>query len=185
MVLLPTHTPVHAPSIIKGTLFGARGDSCSCNPCDCNPCRCGNSLVPQLPFWRASGCLIEEGHLGEATLSHLVILSLAQPDEAGIWNETLLVEYSATPDQIAGLLALFEDELESLPAELGPQPRGLRAVYRVPLTYVPDASRPFLQVTFTREHATLVRNSEKQGHFSPREWVYDGPMAVRGTMERS
>ncbi len=32
-------------SAVKGQTFGARKNSCSCDPCDCNPCGCNSSLV--------------------------------------------------------------------------------------------------------------------------------------------
>jgi hypothetical protein len=131
-----------------------------------------------------SGCVIEEGGVGDTNLSHRVLLSLAQPDEEGVWEEILLVEHGATPEHIAGLLALFEEDLESLPAEIGPQPRSRRAVYRAPLTYLADATRPLLCATLTRDQITQVRQSEQHGRAFPHEWIYDGPMALRGTIER-
>lgn len=184
MVLRPTSTSVHSPSVVKGVLFGARGGSCSCDPCDCNPCHCGDSTAPNPPLWRVSGCVIEEGYTGETDLSHLIVLSLAQPDEEGNWEEILLVEPEATAAQIAGLLAFFEDDLASLPAEIGPQPPARRAVYRAPLSYVHDATRPLLRATLTREQTARIRPGEQREHPFPREWVYDGPMALRGTIER-
>jgi hypothetical protein len=113
-----------------------------------------------------------------------VLLSLAQPDEEGAWEEVLLVEQEATPEHIAGLLALFEEDLASLPAEIEPQPRSRRAVYRAPLIYFADVTRPLLRVTLTRDQITQVRGSEQHGRAFPREWIYDGPMALRGTIKR-
>jgi hypothetical protein len=170
------------PVTVKGQFFGARGDSCSCDPCDCNPCRCGDGLHPNLPFWRVSGCVIEAGNLGNVELADLVLLSLSQPRETGEWQEFFLVANQATDEQIAGLLAILEDQLESLPAEIEPLPRSRRAVYRVPLEYRPDATRPFLHVALTRENCICVYADETDKQSWPREWIYDGPMALRGKL---
>ncbi len=184
MVLLPIQTVRRTQTVVKGTLFGARGGSCSCDPCDCNPCKCGDSVAPNPPLWRVSGCVIEEGSVGDTDLAHLVLLSLALPRADGVWEEILLVEKRTTPEQIAGLLALFEGELESLPAEIGLLPRSRRAVYRVPLNYRPDATRPLLCVMLVREQIIQVRASETDGQSWPRKWIYDGPMALRGGFEQ-
>ncbi len=180
MVLLPTQSAAGNQVVVKGMLFGVRGGSCSCDPCDCNPCQCGDAITPNPPLWRVSGCAIEEGWVGETDLSHLVLLSLAQPRDTGEWEEILLVENRATAEQIAGLLRVFEQELESLPAEVGPLPPTRRAVYRVPFDYRPDAARPFLRVALTQDQMTQVRASERDGESWPRAWTYEGPMALRG-----
>jgi hypothetical protein len=184
MVLFPTHTVRGTQAAVKGVLFGARGGSCSCDPCDCNPCKCGDSVASNPPLWRVSGCAIKEGSVGQADMTHLVLLSLAQPRADGTWEEILLVEKQATVEQVAGLLALFEEELESLPAEIGPLPRVQRAVYRVPLDYRPDAARPLLRVTLAHDSIICVRPSKQDECAFPREWSYDGPMALRGSFER-
>jgi hypothetical protein len=184
MVLLPAHPPVRTPLLVKGVLFGARGGSCSCDPCDCNPCRCGDSVAPDLPLWRVSGIFIEAGSRGALDLSHRLLLSLALPDKEGHWEEFLCVEQNVSPEHAEGLLTLFEEYLTSLPAELEPQLRSRRAVYRAPLAYMPDATRPLLRARVTREQITQIRPGALQAQAFPCEWVYDGPMAVRGTIAR-
>ncbi len=182
MILLTTQDVIRKHVIMRGTFFGARGGSCSCDPCDCNPCRCGDAVTPNTPLWRVSGCVIDEGMVGETNLAHLVLLSLAQPREEGEnaeWEEILLVDSSVTREQLAALLAIFEEELESLPTEIGPLPRYQRAVYRVPLAYTPDEKRPLLRVGLTPDQTVQVRASEKYGQSYPRARIYDGPMAVR------
>jgi len=185
MALLPAHPAVRTPLLVKGVLFGARGGSCSCDPCDCNPCRCGDSAAPDLPLWRVSGICIEAGQMGDLDLAHRLVLSLALPDEEGHWEEFLLVEQEVSPEHAEGLLALFEEDLASLPAELEPRLRSRRAVYRAPLTYVPDVTRPLLRARVTREQVTLLRPGALPALAFPYEWVYDGPMALRGTIVRS
>ncbi len=131
--------------------------------------------------------MIASGKVGATDLAHLVLLSLAQPREERErveWEEILLVDSQTTQEQITALLTIFEEELASLPAEVGPLPRYQRAVYHAPLTYIHDTQRSHLHVTLTRDQLTRVRASEKYGQSWPREWSYDGPMALRGEIER-
>ena len=184
MMLLPTQHVVQKRVSVKGKFFGARGSSCSCDPCDCNPCRCGDVVIPQPPSWRVSGVVIDAGNFDGTDLSHLVLLSLSLPRQEGEWEELFLVDQHASPEQIACLLAIFEEELESLPAEVEPFLRFRRAVYSTPIEYLPDEERPFLRVNTVRDRMTLVRASEQSEHVWPGVWVYDGPMALRGGFER-
>lgn len=184
MVLLPTYPVVRTPLLVKGVHFGARGGSCSCDPCDCNPCRCGDSAAPNLPLWRVSGIFIEDGQMGDLDLTHRLLLRLALPDTAGRWEEFLLVEQEVSPEHAERLLMLFADDLASLPAELEPQVPARRAVYRAPLAYVPDATRPLLHARVTREQVTQMRPGALPALDFPYQWVYDGPMALRGTIAR-
>ena len=107
---------------LKGEEFGARGCSgCSCDPCDCNPCNCGESLLPSFPAWRVSGYRMTSGVIQGVDVSQYLVLSLAQPIGEGAtdeWQEVILVDQQATPAQIEVLLAVCEDRLESIPAEV-------------------------------------------------------------------
>ena len=180
MVLSTTSTAALRSIVAKGQYFGARGGSCSCDPCDCNPCHCGDGAFPNPPLWRVSGCVIEAGQADEIELASLVVLSLALPRTGasdGSWEEFLLLDNRATAEQQAALLVLFEDELESLPAEIGPQPHLRRAVYSAPLDYQGDAYRPHLRANIALASLTRVRAGE--GEEWSFEWSYDGPMALR------
>lgn len=181
MVLSAASTTFSRSIVARGRLFGARGGSCSCNPCDCNPCRCGDAAFPNPPLWRLSGCAFEQGKAGEIDLAHLVVLSLALPrgDASGSWEEILLLDRRTTPEQQAILMALFEDELDSLPAELGPQPHARRAVYSTNLIYQADATRPHLSVDLTPATLTLVQAGVKREPGRETVWSYDGPVAWR------
>jgi hypothetical protein len=179
MVMTPQHPAFRTNVAVQGRFFGARGGSCSCDPCDCNPCHCGDALPPNLPLWRVSGCALSEGIVGEIDLSHLVLLSLAQPREDATWEEILLVDHRATSEQIEALLTLFDETLESMPAEVGSYARTQRAVYRVPIDYTPDEQRPLLRVNVSCQQLLLVRAGENQQSAWPCEWTYDGPMALR------
>lgn len=188
MVMTSPYTSLrtHTHGMVKGSLFGARGGSCSCDPCDCNPCHCGDALPPNLPLWRVSGCFIREGHVGETDLAHLILLSVALPGEenaASIWEEILLVDQRATPAQIDALLDLFDDSLESMPAEIETRPQTRRAVYRVSIVYIPDDQRPLLRVSATDEQMVLLRAAEDEPIARSHHWIYDGPMAPRGDLD--
>lgn len=181
MVLSTASAAVLRSTVVKGSFFGARGGSCSCNPCNCNPCHCGDAAFPNPPLWRVSGCAIEEGQAGTIDLAHLVVLALSLPrgEEDGSWEEVLLLDRRATPEQQAVLLALFDDELDSLPAELGPQPRVRRAAYSTDLVYQAHATRPHLHIDLMPATLTLVRAGEKNERAWSPVWSYDGPMALQ------
>lgn len=182
MVMTPLSLVLRTHNVLQGRFFGARGGSCSCDPCDCNPCHCGDALPPNFPLWRVSGCVLDKGMLGETDLSQLVLLSLAQPCQepySTTWEEILLVESRATPGQIEALLAIFDDSLESMPAEINTYTRTRRAVYRVPIDYTPDERRPLLHVHVIPEQLIQVRAGQNQQTSWPREWIYQGPMALR------
>lgn len=183
MVLSIRSAAVLRSTVVKGQFFGARGGSCSCNPCDCNPCKCGDSAFPDPPLWRVSGCAIDEGRVGEIEFASLVVLSLALPRSAardGGWEEILLLDSRATAEQRAVLQALFENELESLPAEIEPSSCVRRAVYATDLAYWIDAHGPHLRVNVTP--ASLVPLRTDEGEW-PSEWSYDGPMALREELQ--
>ena len=161
---------------IKGAAFGARGCSCSCNPCDCNPCTCGDEMRP--PRWRVSGCYIQSGTIDGKDASGLLLLSLAQPVEkrSTIWQETLLVDKNATEEQITTLLSIFEDQLESLPAEIETRILTKKAVYRTSMHYTTESGEPQLQIAFVPDAITRIRAGIA---VLPQPWSYQGPMALR------
>lgn len=182
MVMTPSSLVLRTSAVLQGRFFGARGGSCSCDPCDCNPCHCGDALPPNFPLWRVSGCVLHQSALGDIDLSQLVLLSLAQPCRepfSANWEEILLVAHSATPRQIEALLTIFDDGLESMPAEIETYTRTSRAVYRAPIDYTPDERRPLLRVQVIPEQLVQVRAGQNQQSSRPREWIYNGPMALR------
>ena len=170
-------------SAVKGKVFGARKDSCSCDPCDCDPCDCGDGLMPNYPSWRVSGYFVKDGTFHEQHLSEQILLGLAQPEQEGSqggWQEVILVGSETSLEQIHALLALFESDLNSMPAEIGAQPKVTRAVYRAALEYQMTEKGPYLRAAFSPERANLVR--EGSGEQKARAWIYDGPMALRGNI---
>jgi hypothetical protein len=172
---------------LQGEVFGARGCSgCSCDPCDCNPCNCGESLIPSYPAWRVSGYRITSGEIHGVDVSQHLILSLAQPVREGgtdEWQEVILVDQQATPAQIDALLAVCEDRLESIPAEVTSYVRRQRDVYQMAINYTHGTEGPILQVTFVKDQATLVREGANPAQIAFQAWVYDGPMALREILD--
>ena len=172
---------------IHGEVFGARGCSgCSCDPCDCNPCACGDSVTPAYPAWRVSGCMISAGEIHGVDVSQHLILSLAQPVREGTtdeWQEVMLVDQRATPEQIDALLAVCEERLASIPAEVKSYAHVQRAVYQAPMSYDHGAEGPVLHVAFAQEQAKLIRKGASPAQNTFRAWTYDGPMALRGSID--
>ena len=161
---------------IKTAAFGARGCSCSCKPCDCDPCTCGDEVRP--PLWRVSGYHIQSGTIDGSDVSGLFLLSLAQPSEKDntIWQETLLVDENATQEQIMLLLNIFEDQLESLPAEIEQRISARRAIYTVPMRYTLEKGENQLHVDFVPRASNRLREGASA---FPQPWSYHGPMAQR------
>ncbi len=174
---------------VKGETFGARGSSCSCDPCDCNPCNCGSddSLNPtNYPFWRVSGYYFRAGEIGGVSIAQRLLLSLSQPMRAGItddWQEVILVDSDATQEQVAALLAGFEEQLDSIPAEVGLLPNRQRAVYQIPMEYCAQGEYPHLHVSFVHDTMLLLRQDPAHLSDYPPEWTYDGAMALRTTFD--
>ncbi|QBD75345.1 DUF1326 domain-containing protein [Ktedonosporobacter rubrisoli] len=165
---------------VKGAAFGARGcSSCTCNPCDCNPCNCGDSV--SLPLWRVSGYAIESGEINGREVAHLLLLSLSQPAPTGNWQEVILIDDKASHEQAIAALALFEERMDSLPAELGASSKTPKAVYSVPMHYALTEAGPVLRVAFIPERAAQLRGAP----FEPLPWHYEGPMALRETFALS
>lgn len=172
---------------IRGEVFGARGCSgCTCDPCDCNPCTCGDSATPAYPAWSVSGYMITVGEIHGVAVSQHLVLSLAQPIYEGAtdeWQEVILVDQQATLAQIDVLLAVCEEHLESIPAEVKTYSRTQRAVYQAPMSYAHSAEGPVLHVAFVQEQAKLIRKGANPALNVFRAWTYDGPMALRGNID--
>ncbi|GCE31666.1 hypothetical protein KDA_71500 [Dictyobacter alpinus] len=182
-------TVIQQKYLLQGAVFGARGDSCSCNPCDCNPCKCADGVRGNdglsYPLWRVSGYYIETGTIQDIEVSDLSIMSLTQPvsvESNELWQEIFLIDARATSEQASALLSMFERQLDSVPAEVAPLPHTQRAVYRAQLAYHPAAEgNPTLHATFRPDQPSLLRASSDPQAYQARAWDYDGPMALRNT----
>lgn len=186
-------TAVQQRYSVKGDVFGARGEragsSCSCDPCDCNPCTCGSSVYgpPNYPLWRVSGYLVRVGSIHDVDVTEHLVLSLTQPvhpDQTDAWQEVILVDEKASNEQIAALLDVFEDRLESVPAEVTSLPSTKRAVYRASINYTAGGTNPVLHVDFTPNQQPW-RKAQDLDQQPARAWHYDGLMAFRGTFDLS
>jgi hypothetical protein len=143
-------------------------------------------VTPAYPAWRVSGYMITDGEIHGVNVSQHLILSLAQPAHEGAtdeWQEVMLVDQQATPAQIDALLAVCEDRLESIPAEVKTYSRTQRAVYQTPMSYAYSAEGPVLHVAFVQEQATLIRKGARPAQNTFEAWTYDGPMALRGSVD--
>lgn len=175
---------------VLGAAFGARRDSCSCNPCDCNPCQCGDGVNgtngPDYPVWRASGYVVSKGEVQSVDISGLLIVSVTQPVQEGrvdAWQEVILVDDTATDAQITALLSVFEQRLDSVPAEVGTLPEAQRAVYRATMAYTATGENPITRISFSPALAALVRAEADFSAENVRAWNYEGPMALRGGID--
>lgn len=179
---MKTATPLHYQ--IQGETFGARGcPSCTCNPDDYGK-SANNNTTPNHPAWRVSGYAIERGKVQDIDISKIILLSLSQPTENGQWQEVILIDQKATDSQIVALLEVFEDHLDSIPAEVESHLRQKRAIYRVPMTYTKQENQPMLNLSFSPDTAVIIRESAGQSQTVLKPWTYRGPMALRETFER-
>jgi hypothetical protein len=123
-----------------------------------------------MPDWRVSGFAVSMGHMQAIDLSGLVILSLSLPlnEARDRWQEMIVVEEQATTEQVAALLAIFESQLSSIPAEVGEQFITERAVYTAPITCSKVGEQITLDVSL---------------HTDDQEWSYHGPMAMRSPFD--
>ncbi|GER91238.1 hypothetical protein KDW_54000 [Dictyobacter vulcani] len=182
-------TVIQQNYLLKGSVFGARGDSCSCNPCDCNPCKCADGVNggtgPNYPFWRVNGYYIEAGTIQDLDVSKLTIMSMTQPVYANnneLWQEVFLIDARATTEQSTALLSIFEHHLDSVPAEVAPLPHTQRAIYKAQLAYLPaEKGNPTFHAIFTPAQTSLLRAASDPEAYQARSWSYDGPMALRNT----
>jgi hypothetical protein len=139
--------------------------------------------APNYPLWRVSGYLVRSGKIHDVDVTAHLILSLTQPVQEGqtdAWQEVILIDDRATDEQVAALLDLFEERLESVPAEVTFLPETPRAVYRASMKSIPGENNPTLHVDFTPDEARLIRGTDDQ---PLRAWKYDGPMALRETFD--
>lgn len=142
--------------------------------------------APNYPLWRVSGYLVRSGEIHDVDVTAHLILSLTQPVQEGqtdAWQEVILVDDRATDKQVAALLDLFEERLESVPAEVTSLPSTKRAVYRVSMNYTPGETNPTLHVDFTPDPQRLIRGSSDLDQEPIRAWHYDGLMALRETFD--
>ncbi len=136
--------------------------------------------LPNIPQWRLSGYAISGGQIHGKDVAQCLLVSLAQPLQErsqNDWQEVILVDQKVSPEQVQMLLELFEDRLDSLPAEVKPLPTRKKAVYRTRMEYLEGAEEVTLHIAFVPDSRMLLRAGDSGP--LPRAWTYDGPMALR------
>jgi hypothetical protein len=170
---------------LKGSVFAAQACSCSCKPCTCGDhCPCPGADTYIGPRWRFVGDHIEAGTVSGRDVSQRILLNLAQNSEekAEDWNEVILIDDRATPDQVQTLLQMFERSQGSELAHPHRLPSAQRAVYLVPMRYMTINESPALSVTFSQNRGRLVQGNASTPFF--KEWTYNGPVAVQQPLEQ-
>ncbi len=112
----------------------------------------------------------------------MILFSLARPIDNGedvSWQEVILVDERATDEQIVALLSVFEDQLNSLPAEIPSTGMVKQAVYRTTMNYGVGLEGPWLRVSFIPERASLMREGTPVKEAAPQSWNYDGRVALQ------
>jgi len=169
---------------LKGTVFAAQACSCSCEPCICGDnCPCQGAEAYLGPRWRFIGDALSAGQSsgGDLTGRTLLNLALTSAEKATDWNEVILIDDQATPDQVGALLQVFEGNQGSEVAHPHRVPTASRPVYLVPMQYT-ITGRPTLVATFQPNRSRLVRGNPSQPFF--KEWTYDGPVALVQPLEQ-
>lgn len=168
---------------LKGSMFGARGCSCSCDPCDCDPCDCGDASSPT---WRVSGFYVTTGVIHGVDVSQLLVLSLAQPSNEGIqseWHEVILVDSKATAEQNTALVQVFEKRFDSIPAEVGFPRKKRRTIYSVPMSYNSDGEKLTISITVSPQTVSQLGGDADGDSTLLRAWAYTGPLVLRERFE--
>ena len=169
---------------LKGMVFAAQACSCSCEPCICGDhCPCQGADAYLGPRWRLVGDALSAGQSSGRDLSGRTLLNLALScgEKATDWNEVILIDDHATPDQVGALLQVFGGSQGSEVAHPQRVPSAERSVYLVPMHYT-ITGRPTLVVTFEHSRSRLVRGNPSQPFF--KEWTYDGPVALVQPLEQ-
>ncbi len=165
---------------LQGVVFAAQACSCACDPCACgDPCTCSGADAYIGPRWRFVGDYIQRGKVEDVDVAHKIVLHLAQNshEQADDWHEVILIDQSATPDQVDVLLKLFQERQGSEVSHPDHPPAAPRAVYLVPMRYVVIEGRTTLDVTFSQDRSRLFRGSASTPFF--KEWTYNGHVAIQ------
>jgi hypothetical protein len=172
-------------SQLKGVVFAGQACSCPCEPCTCgDQCTCQGADTYVGPRWRFIGDHIEAGMAYGRDVSQRTLLNLAQnsQEKAEDWNEVILIDDGATPDQVQALLQTFERSQGSEIAHPHRLPSTQRPVYLVPMRYTIINGRHTLSVTFSQNRSHFVQGNASMPFF--KEWTYNGPVAVQQPLEQ-
>lgn len=165
------NSPFFSPGFLRRTPYTSQGKAEASTKARWNSSRFAWSRNQSIPYVEVT--------------THL-ILSLTQPVQEGqtdAWQEIILVDDRATDEQATALLDLFEEHLESVPAEVTSIDATKKAVYRASMSYTPGETHPTLHVDFTPDKSRLIRGSSALNQEPIRAWQYDGRMVLRETFD--
>lgn len=131
---------------LKGAVFAVQACSCVHDPagtCTGDPCTCGDTCPCEGadlylgPRWRFVGDAIDAGSIEGVDVAKCLYLNLAQTssEASGDWREVILIDESATPDQVRVLLDLFGERQGSHVTHPQDRSAQARAAYLVPMRY--------------------------------------------------
>lgn len=185
---MSTMAPAPLKYQLQGAVFVAQACSCAhdvpTGACTGDPCICGESCpcdgadLYLGPRWRFVGDLVEAGTIAGVDVGQRIFLNLAQTsdEQAHDWQEVVLIDDQATPDQVRVLLDLFAQRQGSEPTHPDIRPTQARSVYLVPMRYRVVQGRPTLCVTFSLQRSHLVHGIVP----APiQAWTYNGRVALR------
>ncbi len=179
-------TQVQQLTQLQGTIFAAQACSCSCDPCTCGDhCLCRGADAYIGPRWRFIGDSIESGTIDGVDLSHRILLNFAQTssEKTNDWQEVILIDEGASPQQVDMLLKHFQKHQGSEVARPDHVPVSERAVYLVPMRYMiinRQAMLSELSVTCMHDRIRRVRGGGgPPDQVVLKEWTYNGHVAVQ------
>lgn len=166
--------------LLKGDVFVAQACSCTCDPCTCgDTCTCEGADAYIGPRWRLVGDHIQDGNIQGIDVSQRTLLHLGQSssEHANDWQEVILIDDRATPEQVRVLLETFQNQGSEL-AHPHQHP-SQRAVYLAPMRYGLIEGHPTLDVTIFPGRFRVVHDGSSQ----PQAWTYNGHVALQGHLE--
>jgi hypothetical protein len=177
---------------LKGAVFAAQACSCvhdTAEACTGNPCTCGDHCPCEGaelylgPRWRFVGDHIDMGTIEGVDVSGRTFLNLAQtPHEQSYdWQEMILIDDQATPDQVRVLLDLFKDRQGSAMTHPQDQPQQQRMACLVPMRYQEVHGQSVLSVTMSPDRCHIVQGT---GGAPMQNWTFNGRVAVRGQLDQ-
>lgn len=167
---------------LKGFLFAAQACSCACDPCTCGDhCTCEGADAYIGPRWRFLGNAIESGSMQGVDLSHHILLNFAQTsiETANDWQEAILIDDGASPQQVGAFLQLFQGSQGSEVAHPDHIPVSQRPVYLVPMKCSVVNGKETLSVTCVHDRIRQVRGHGQSDATLFKEWTYNGHIAVQ------
>jgi hypothetical protein len=127
------------------------------------------------------GDYLESGSVQGVDVSRHLLLNFAQTstETTNDWQEAILIDEGASPQQVDAFLKLFQDSQGSEVAHPDHIASSQRPVYLVPMKYSVVNGRPTLSVTCLHERIRQVRGGGQPAENLLKEWTYNGHVAVQ------